>query len=247
VRAAALLLALAACDQIIDLKRVGPMTALPMPELVQQVNAFSIVAGTGPYLSFDVAPTSTGNTLILAITIRTTSKKINYIEDPGGTMWQHALDGDFSDTNGERVEIWYAANAASTSHLTVHFESTADMRVLAVAFTEWRGLASSGAIVAAHTEPYTGVATTDIPTGPIVLSRPGLVFATCGFDVTDSAELANQDFTALETSTTGNPDPYLVTNASAYATKPAGTYSVDWTVSTAQIWNSGIVAFELAE
>ena len=132
------------------------------PWLVQAAGASETVAGTSLSATLP-APTTSGHLLVLSASLYTgITNPITSVTDTAGNPWTRigvfAVSGHYSDG-----EMWYAANAAAVTSVTVH---TASAMVIAVEVEEFAGIATTNPLDVSTGTSNTGTSAGSGPTTP---------------------------------------------------------------------------------
>jgi hypothetical protein len=209
--------------------------------LVQAAGAAESSAATSLTGTFP-AQTAGGHLLVLSASVYTgATNPISSVTDSAGNTWtrigRFAVSGHFSDG-----EMWYAANAAPVTSVTVH---TASAVVVSLGVQEFSGVAATNALDVStgtantSTSPASGSATptgsTDLVVGfvaghgtsqPITVSSPGYAVQT------------------QQTSGSGSTIASLVTGDKVLTSGGAQGFTA--TVSSAMYWAAGVACFRAA-
>lgn len=221
----------AGCDQVFGLDPRDDGDVLP----IQEVTASIAADKTFP---FTVRETSAGNTLIAIFALRTQILEIEELVDSAGNVWSRVVNGPDTLAPGDpgRLEIWYMADAAPITMVTVRMRED---RAMAVSFTEWSSIAPVLPVITTQTPPA-GRSTTPA-SGQVTTMDPALVIAATvfpGSSVTPS--VATSGFTPFSPFVQGE-----LNSSAVFAAVPEGTYEAAWTLPDALAWTAGIVAFRL--
>ena len=110
------------------------------PQLVQATGATETAAATSLTASFS-ASTTAGDLLVLSASVYTgTTNRITSVTDSAGRAWVRVGSYVVSGHNSDG-EMWYSANAASVTSVTVRTKTAA---IVALAVQEFSGVVASG-------------------------------------------------------------------------------------------------------
>ena len=197
------------------------------PQLVQS-------AGSSTKKVTLTAPSKAGDLLVLNAGLWTgTAKRITAVSD-GRNRWVKiratAVSGQKSDG-----EMWYAANAAAVSSVTV----TTGASTVALNLQEYSGVAASSPLDGSNGAAGDGTSATSGPVTPTGSNDLAVGFI-AGHGNSESISLTSPGFTSLPQQTTTSPN--LVSVESGYqdlASTATQSFSGDY--PTIQYWSSGIV------
>ena len=211
------------------------------PKLVQATGASETSAATSLTGTFS-APTASGHLLVLSASVYTgITNPITSVTDSAGNTWTRigafAVSGHYSDG-----EMWYSANAAPVTTVTVH---TASAAVISLELEEFSGIATTNALdVSAgtsnsSTSPNSGTAT---PTGTGDL----VVGFIAGHNNGQSISVTSPGYTAQtqQTSSSGSSIASVITGYQILTS--ANPQSFTGNFSSSMYWAAGIVCFKAA-
>ena len=210
------------------------------PQLVQSTGATETTAAKSLTATFPAA-TTIGDLLVLSASVYTgTTSRITSVTDSAGRSWTrigtYAVPGHNSDG-----EIWYSANAASVTKVTVRTMSSA---VVALSVQEFSGVAATSPLDAAtgrsasSSSPSSGTVTPTVP-GDLAV---GFI---AGHASKQAITVTSPGFTTQPQRTSAASQvASVVTGYRALSTVDAQTFT--GSLSTAMYWASGIAMFRPA-
>ena len=214
--------------------------ATTSPQLVQSTGATETTAAKSLTATFPAA-TTIGDLLVLSASVYTgTTSRITSVTDSAGRSWTrigtYAVSGHNSDG-----EIWYSANAASVTNVTVRTSSSV---VVALSVQEFSGVAATSPLDAAtgrwasSSSPSSGTVTPTVP-GDLAV---GFI---AGHASKQAITVTSPGFTTQPQRTSAASQvASVVTGYRALSTVDAQTFT--GSLSTAMYWASGIAMFKPA-
>jgi hypothetical protein len=209
------------------------------PALVQATSATETATSTSLGGSFPAA-TKGGDLLVLSASVYTgATNNVTSITDSAGNTWTRIGAYDVSGHNSDG-ELWYSANAASITTVTVHLASAA-----AVAFEaqEFSGTAATGVLDTSTGTSNTG---TSAASGSAVASAANelVVGFIAGHGNTEAISVTSPGYLdQAQVATTGT----VATIVSGYQVVPsAGSQMFAGTFGTAMYWAAGVAVFRPA-
>jgi fibronectin type 3 domain-containing protein len=209
------------------------------PRLVQTAAGTETSAATSLTATF-TNPTTRGNLLLVSASVYTgATNHITSVTDSAGNTWTRIGGYSVSGHNSDG-EMWYAANAAPSTTVTVHTASAASV-VLQV--LEFAGIATSSpldtSIGASNTSasPSSGSLT---PTA----SNDLVVGFLAGHGNTEAMTVTTPGYTAQSQQTTTGT---IVTVRTGFQVlSPTSPIGISGSFSTAMYWAAGVAAFKAA-
>ena len=226
---------------VVPASGVNPASATTTsPQLVQFAVATETTAAKSLTAKFPAA-TTTGDLLLLSASVYTgTTNRITSVTDSAGRSWvrigTYAVSGHNSDG-----EMWYSANAASVTTVTVRTRSSA---VVALSVQEFSGVAPTSPLdvatgtSASSTSPSSGTVTPTVP-GDLAV---GFI---AGHGNKQSINVTAPGYTTQPQQTSAATQvASLITGYLPLSTVSAQTFT--GSLSTAMYWASGIAFFRPA-
>jgi hypothetical protein len=212
------------------------------PQLVQATGAHESSSSTSLTTTF-TTPTTTGDLLVLSAGVYTgATNQITRVSDSAGNSWKKIgafySSGHFSDG-----EMWYAANAAPVTSVTV---SVASSTVLALLVEEFSGVATSNPL-----DVFAGTANTgtSASSGPVIPSAPGelAVGFVSGHGSSQAINVSAAGYSLLpqQNSTNGTATPVsLIGGYQVLGSTTAQSFTAGF--SSSMYWADGIAVFKAA-
>ena len=226
---------------VVPASGVNPASATTTsPQLVQFAVATETTAAKSLTAKFPAA-TTTGDLLLLSASVYTgTTNRITSVTDSAGRSWvrigTYAVSGHNSDG-----EMWYSANAASVTTVTVRTRSSA---VVALSVQEFSGVAPTSPLdvatgtSASSTSPSSGTVTPTVP-GDLAV---GFI---AGHGNKQTINVTAPGYTTQPQQTSAATQvASLITGYLPLSTVKAQTFT--GSLSTAMYWASGIAFFRPA-
>jgi hypothetical protein len=206
------------------------------PGLVQSAAGTASATATAITSTFH-APTTSGHLLVVAASVYTgATNHITSITDSAGNTWTrigaYFASGHFSDG-----ELWYSANAAATTTVTIHVATAASMAFEALEF--------SGIAAANPVDVSTGTSNigTTPDSGTVTPGSSELVVGfLAGHGNAQALTVTTAGYTSqAQATTTGT----AVTVRTAYqVVNSANPIGIAGSFSTSMYWTAGIAAFK---
>jgi len=209
----------------------------PPPTLVQAAGATETSTSTTLTATLPTASTA-GDLLVLSASVYTgTTNHITSVTDSAGNVWQKVNAWSVAGHNSDG-ELWYAANAASTTSIVAHLATAGTM---AVEVLEFSGIATSNPLDTSVGTSNTGTAASS---GSITPAASGelLVGLVTGHASSQAMTVTSAGFTLqAQQNSTGT----ISTVRTGYQVlSGTGATSFDASFGAAMYWAAGIVAFK---
>jgi hypothetical protein len=212
------------------------------PQLVQAAGAHESTSSTSLSVSL-AAPTRQGDLLVLAAGVYAgPTNLITRVSDPAGNAWKkigaYYVAGHYSDG-----ELWYAANAAPVSSVTV---TLASATVMALEVQEFSGVATTNPLDVFAGASNTGTTAASGPATPGAAGELAVGFAG-GHGSSQALSVTAGGFTnqAQQNSTNGSATPTSLL-AGYKVVSSATAQSFTATFPGAMYWAAGIAFFRPA-
>jgi hypothetical protein len=181
-----------------------------------------------------------GDLLVLSASVYTgATNHITSVTDTGGNTWTRIGAFSVSSHNSDG-EMWYSANAASTTAVTVHLGTTVNT---AIEVQEFAGVATASPL---DTSAGTSNTSTAASSGPVTPAAGNelLVGFSAGHGNAEAMTGTAPGFTLQPQQTTGASVASVVTGSEVLSSPSAQAFTA--TFPTAMYWASGIAAFKAA-
>jgi len=226
---------------VVPASGVNPASATTTsPQLVQFAGATETTAAKSLTAKFPAA-TTTGDLLVLSASVYTgTTNRITSVTDSAGRSWvrigTYAVSGHNSDG-----EMWYSANAASVTTVTVRTTSSA---VVALSVQEFSGVAATSPLDVAAGKSASSVSPSSGAVTPTVPGDLAVGFI-AGHGNKQTINVTAPGYTSQPQQTSAATHvASVVTGYSILSTVSAQTFT--GSLSTAMYWASGITMFKPA-
>jgi hypothetical protein len=211
------------------------------PSLVQSASSTATAPSTAPATTL-TKPTSAGDLLVLSVSLYAgTTNHITSITDSAGNTWVRVNAWSTASHNSDG-EMWYAADVAATSGLTVtaHVVTAASM---AFEVDEFSGIAITSPLDQSAGASTTG---TTASSGPLTPAASGalLIGFSAGHASTQTMAVSASGFTAQPQRISTGPVVTLVTGFRVLAAPEATSFSASF--AAAMYWAAGLAVFRPA-
>lgn len=191
------------------------------------------------------AASGAGRLLVAQVAIRSgATGNVGSITDNAGNTWQLADVGFFSGSS-TRVAIWYAANAAPASVVTVNFDSAL---TAATNVSEWSGMATTGVLTTSN-NTNAGTQTTHRSGVVTTVAAERLIIGASNTSHVQTRTLQDTaNWTAFDAfETVGGSTTENANGVGAYRkTSAVVTTEATWTVATARNYGGVTAVFAVA-